>query len=424
MNFRRVLTTAAIGTVACILVGQLRTLLDDPTIWPPDDFVEYWAAARLTLDGKNPYDPQLLLPLQQAAGRKTDEAIMMWNPPWSLAVVLPLGLLPARIAQLIWLAANLLAIGYCGDRLWLLLGGSSTRRWVGWLLVLIALPTAFALQSGQIGPLLLLGGVLFLECHKRGWPILAGAATVLLAIKPHLAYLVWLAILFDSVANRRLRMLVGGAAAGLVCTAIGFVFDHQLLAQYLDAMGNRPPAQWVSPTLGTILRLAFGEELFRLQFVPVLAGCLWFVWHWRNCVIHSSGIVVRNSDRLCSSPNDEGRSPEDDRWNWNEQLPLLLLVSFVTAPYGAWPFDMVLLLPAVFWLVLTTPSPARRYVVAGLAAVNAGCLMLNLLGITSVWFLWVSPAVLGLYIFANHRRNPERLLVAPASSPDCTLVTA
>src|SRR5947207_1920622 len=98
MNFRRVVTLAGIAVSAVLLGGQVRQLLADPTIWPPDDFVEYWAAAKLTLNGENPYDPAKLLPLQQAAGRDTDEAIMMWNPPWSLAVVLPLGVLPAREA--------------------------------------------------------------------------------------------------------------------------------------------------------------------------------------------------------------------------------------------------------------------------------------------------------------------------------------
>ena len=88
MSFRRILTLAALVLVGVVFVGQVRKLLADPTIWPPDDFIEYWAAARLTLDGQNPYDPHLLLPLQQAAGRNTDEAVMMWNPPWSLAVVL------------------------------------------------------------------------------------------------------------------------------------------------------------------------------------------------------------------------------------------------------------------------------------------------------------------------------------------------
>src|SRR5262245_60084432 len=255
MRTRHLLTAAGFALAAVLLAGQVRQLLDDPSVWPPDDFVEYWAAARLTRDGQNPYDPALLLPLQRAAGRDTDEAVMMWNPPWSLAVVLPLGLMPARVAQLLWLMVNLAAVGYCGDRLWLLAGGDRSRRWVGWLVSLAFLPTLFALQSGQIGLLLLLGAVLFLVCVQRGWHFLAGAATVLLAVKPHLAYLIWLAILCDAIARRRSGVILGGLAAGIVATLIPLAFNPQVLHQYADAMGNRPPQQWVSPTLGTVLRL-------------------------------------------------------------------------------------------------------------------------------------------------------------------------
>jgi hypothetical protein len=409
MSFRRVLTIAAFGLVAFIFVGQLRQLLADPTIWPPDDFIEYWAAARLTIEGKNPYDPKLLLPLQQTAGRQTEKAVMMWNPPWSLAVVLPLGLLPAREAQLLWLAVNLLAIGYSGDRLWLLFGGSSKKRWMGLLIVLIALPTAFALQSGQIGPLLLLGAVLFLECQKRNWQYLAGASTVLLAIKPHLAYLIWAGILFDAVVRSHWRVLIGGIVAALICTGIGLVFNHQALHQYAEALGNRPPAEWVSPTIGTVLRLAFGEELFRLQFIPVAIGLGWFIWHCRHYT--------------------RADTTDKQAWNWVELLPLLLLVSFVTAPYGAWPFDMVLLLPAAMWLVLkgggVRDKSRERLIIAGLLAVNAGCLVLNLLHITSFWFLWVSPVVLGLYILArNWRINDPDARSSPASSAHAAPVSA
>ncbi|HEX4607792.1 MAG TPA: glycosyltransferase family 87 protein, partial [Urbifossiella sp.] len=368
MNPRRLFTAAGVVLAAGLLAGQVRALLADPTVWPPDDFVEYWAAARLTLTGGNPYDPAQLLPLQLSAGRDTDEAVMMWNPPWALAAVLPLGLLPAREAQLLWLAANLLAAGFCGDRLWLRFGGDPARRWVGWAAALGFIPTLFALQSGQIGPLLLLGAVLFLEAERRGWPALAGAATVLLAIKPHLAYLVWAAILCDAVARRRAAVLVGGAVTGVLATAVPLLFDPQVVHQYADAMGNRPPDQWVSPTPGTVLRLAFGEERFGLQFVPVVAGCAWFAWYWRKA----------------------GRT-----WDWADQLPLLLLVSFVTAPYGAWPFDLVLLLPAGVRLLA---GGAPRPVLAGLLAVNLACLVMNVLRTGSFPFLWVAPALLGLYV--------------------------
>jgi hypothetical protein len=382
MSFRRVLTVFAFLLLAFVFAGQVRALLADPTIWPPDDFVEYWAAARLTLEGGNPFDPSQLLPLEQLAGRKTDEAVMMWNPPWALTVVLPLGLLPAREAQLLWFAVNLMAMGVCGDRLWLLLGGSRARRWVGLSVALVALPTAFALQSGQVSPLLLLGAVLFLELQKRNLQYWAGAATVLLAAKPHLAYLVWAAILVEAHIRGRWKVVIGGALTGVVCTLIPLAFDRQLLHQYADALGNRPPEQWVSPTIGTVLRLVFGAEMFRLQFIPVAVGFLWFVWHIRNCL---------------------DRKEFDRSWNWQKQLPLLLLVSFVTAPYGAWPFDNVLLLPAVVDVIIRSRGRPRRVAIGGLVAINLGCLILNLLAVPSFWFLWVSPSVLVVYSFALPR---------------------
>ncbi|HJZ59120.1 MAG TPA: glycosyltransferase family 87 protein [Gemmataceae bacterium] len=383
MKTRHLLTGAGLLLAAVLLAGQVRQLLTDPTIWPPDDFIEYWAAARLTIDGQNPYDPELLLPLQQAAGRDTDEAVMMWNPPWSLAVVLPLGALDARLAQLLWLAVNLAAIGFCGDRLWLLLGASRQRRWIGWAVALAFLPTLFALQSGQIPPVVLLGAVLFLECRRRGWPFLAGAATLLLAIKPHLAYLVWPAILCEAIARRQFAVVAGGLSAGVVAVLVPLAFDPRLVHQYADAMANRPPSQWMTLTLGTLLRLAFGQELFRLQFVPVAFGLAWFAWHWWK---HAAD------------------------WDWTEQLPLLLLVSFVTTPYGAWPFDMVLLLPAVMRLVVLREHGHLAHpalILAGLVAVNLACLVMNVLQTGSFAFIWVPPAVLVLYAIGTRNPHPR-----------------
>lgn len=379
MTFRRILTIAALLVLAVVFTAQIRTFLSDPTIWPPDDFIEYWAAAKLTLNGENPYDAKLLLPLQQANGRDTDKAVMMWNPPWSLPAVLPLGLVPAREAQLVWLAVNFAAIILCGDRLWLLLGGARERRWAGWAVALTALPALFALQSGQITPLLLLGVVLFLEFERRGWHFAAGAATVLIAIKPHLAYLVWVAILCEALVRGRWRIVLGGAITGLIASAIPLLFNADVWRQYVDALANRTPEEWLMPTIGSLLRLVFGDGLFGLQFVPVLAGLAWFARYWKR---------------------------HETKWVWVEQLPLLLLVSFLTAPYGAWPFDMVLLLPAAMWLVLRVEAPARAPLIAGLIAVNVVCLVLNVLRISSFSFIWVAPAMLLLYILGTRTRPP------------------
>jgi Glycosyltransferase family 87 len=400
MSFRTALTLAALALSGLLLAGQVRQLLADPTVWPPDDFVEYWAAAKLTLNGQNPFDPELLLPLQRHAGRDTDDAIMMWNPPWALPAVLPLGVIPAREAQLLWLLVHLLAIGYSADRLWLMLGGARESRWAGWTVGFLFLPTVFVLSSGQISAFLLLGAVLFLECERRNWQYLAGAATVLVAIKPHLAYLLWAGLALDALARGRWRVLVGGALTGVACAALPMIWNPQVWHQYADAMGNRPPAQWLSPTLGTVLRLGFGFEHFRLQFVSVALGAVWFAWYYRA---------------------------HRKQWDWTEQLPIVLAVAFLTAPYGAWPFDMVLLLPAVVKLLLRSLADlsakpgwapgAPRFTLAGLAAVNLAMLKLNLFQIGSFWFLWVSPAVVLLYALHMRYEHVRADAPAPAAVP-------
>src|SRR2546425_7820696 len=81
----------AVGVV--VLGWQLTHLLANPFVLPPDDFVEYWAAGRLNASGENPYDPDRLVPLERETGRDVDEAGMMWNPPWTLTLAMPFGLL-------------------------------------------------------------------------------------------------------------------------------------------------------------------------------------------------------------------------------------------------------------------------------------------------------------------------------------------
>ncbi|AWM38646.1 hypothetical protein GobsT_31730 [Gemmata obscuriglobus] len=403
MSSRNLLSIVGLVAVGALLAGQVRQLLADPTVWPPDDFVEYWAAATLALSGQNPFDGNLLLPLQQSAGRHTPHPIMMWNPPWALPAVLPLGLLPARDAQLLWALVQFASLGFCADRLWVRLGGARSLRWVSWAVTFTSMPTVLALSSGQISPLLLLGAVLFAECERRAhadrrWEYLAGAATVLVAIKPHLAYLLWVGLAVDGVVRGRWRVLVGGAVAGAACAAVPLAFNPHVWHQYADAMANRPPSQWLSPTLGTVLRMAFGSEHFRLQFVSVAIGLVWFVWYrWQ---------------RRCA-------------WDWGSELPLILLVSFCTAPYGAWPFDMVLLLPAVF-AVVTKSLPSQLapveqrgsvfYPLFALAAVNAGCFVMNLFKLGSFWFLWMAPAVLLIYSLRPRRPRPVERQPAPTAA--------
>jgi hypothetical protein len=373
-----------LGTALVLCLGVIgwkgSRLLSDPSVFPPDDFVEYWAAGSLNVRGLNPYDGSLLLPLEREAGRDTDEPVMMWNPPWTLTVAMPIGVLQARVAQLLWLAISLALVVACADALWALYGGPRDRRWVAWLLALTFLPTLFVLHAGQIGPFILLGITAFLVAEKAAWPWLAGAAGVLVAIKPHLVYLFWIALAVWAIRRpfpTRWKVIAGGLVAGLVATAIPLAFNPAVLDQYRDAMTNRTPEQWKSPTLGSLLREVFGAEHFDLQFVPTVIGLAWLtVAGWRE---------------------------RRRTWDWSDRMPLLLLVSFVTASYGAWPFDLVILLPAIIHVAAgLDPGRDRPRLLAAVACyvvIDGAALAMNLLHLTSEKFVWMAPSLLVAYVF-------------------------
>ena len=382
MKPRTLLSVVTLLLMLLLAGWLLQPLLNDSTIWPPDDYVEYWAAGRLNLQGENPFAPELLLPLERGAGRDTDEAIMMWNPPWTLSVAMPLGALPARAGQFAWL---FLQAGCLVASALMLAKGSN--RVPALALTFTFVPTLFLLQSGQIAGLLVLGAALFAVLAQRGYPMLAGVAAVLLAIKPHLAYLLWLAVALDAFQNRRYRIVLGGILGGIAFTLIPMAFNPDVWSHYSAAYRDHPPTQWVSLTLGSILRFAFGERHFWLNFVPMILGVAWFAQHWRT--------HARN-------------------WNWTEQMPAILLVSFATAPYGAWHFDLPLLLIPIWHLAGTLTGPRRWFALALFAAANILMLALNAGGVTSFFYVWVAPLVLVAYFGFR----------LPAQSPSPTPVPA
>ena len=390
MTRRTALATAGLGIALAALAAQLWHLSCNAAVLPPDDYVEYWAAGRLNLGGDDPYDPVGLLPLERDAGRDTDVAVMMWNPPWTLTLAMPLGALPTRLGQLVWFLMNLAAVGASAGLLWRVYGGRPDRVWIAVAVAFTFQPTFAALRSGQISPLLLLGAALFLWCESRGRPFAAGVAAGLLAIKPHLTYLFWPAVLLALPTRAGRRFVAGGLAGGLVAGLIPLAFNPAVYGQYVAAFRDHPPAEHVSLTLGTLLRYTFGTGRFALQFVPVLLGVAWFAWYQ----LRGHG----------------GR-------NWPAALPWLLLVSFVTSPYGAWHFDLVLLLVPVVQRAaeFSTAGWQRHRLAVGVYVVAVAVMFwLNVAGVASVWFLWVAPLLLALYAATARPAAPAPTAVTPA----------
>ena len=363
---------ALLAAAMALLVGAIYLAARAPL---HNDFVEYWSAARLLRSGRDPYSPAAMLQVELATGFQGKQALLMWNPPWALPFVLPLGLLSYSHASSLWLLLSLIIVFASADWLWRAYGGDPERRWLAWLLAATFFPLLTAMGLGQIGPLILLGITLFLRFHSSR-PLLAGAATVLIAIKPQLLFLFWIVLLFQGLCG--VWIPLAGAALGLgLLGALAPLLSHSVWSSYLHLARGGTVLRYPSPTFGTLLRAWLGEKAW-LQFIPPLIGALWAVFFWAR---------------------------RRRRWSWQLEFPLLLLVSLVTTAYG-WLFDQIVLLPAIMQVAAPLARSRRRLWVLSLAAYAAANLAMMLFVIwrkTGTAYTWTAPAWLLIYLAIRSR---------------------
>jgi hypothetical protein len=283
---------------------------------PVCDFTAYWGAARAFLAHQNPYAAEPLLTIQRSIGWSTADPIRAYNPPWTLPLFAVFGFLPFYPAKALWLALALAVELFSSLALWTYFGGSPRTRWIALLIPLSFLPLGDTNQLGQITPLILAGLVAFLRfVRARHW-FRAGASLLFaLGIKPHLFWLVAVAILLWAMQERHYRLLIGALTALAAAMAAVALVDPAALHYFSNIYGR---AMDQTCGVGGGLRVLFGRQHVWLQYVPCIPGAAWFFWYW---------------------------SRHRKAWSWPEHLPLLLLVSFASSPYS-WSVDYVIALPA------------------------------------------------------------------------------
>jgi len=199
-----------------------------------------------------------------------------------------------------------------------------------------------------------------------------------------------------SLDRRRWSVLLGGGATLLLLSAVPLALNPHVFEQYRYALTNYPP-RFFTATVGTYLRLGFGvseePQWFMLQYVPMLPGIGWLVFYY---------LKHRRA------------------WHWADQLPILVMVSFLTAAYGGWYFDFVIFLLPVLQAAVWTLADGRRLTVVHALTGFAIVEVLVFLLAWDLWYLWLTPVVLYYYLSLSKTRS----VPAEVEVPELNLQTS
>lgn len=299
------------------------------------DFSIYWKAARLFLEGKNPYD----LPHQTAyvtgqwGARDTyHEIYKAWTHPFSLAVFLPFGLLSLHTAKYVYLflgGITLLASSLWCARTYLRERGR--QDWYAAFLAVLCIPfghLAYLFAYGGLGWILLGSATGALALFSSGFPFLAGLCLVVMLLKVQVASLVIAGIIWWAVMQKEKRVLAGFSAGCLLSVIIVLILNPAALRYHHELDASLTLRHWfATESLNRLFYICIGQ--FQLQ---LMAG----VW--------IAGLLLT----IYTAGRSGFRSPL-------RLVPVLTGLTVLFSPY-VWSFDYVLCIP----LLWATAGNARE----------------------------------------------------------------
>jgi hypothetical protein len=347
---------------------------------PLYDYVNYWSAGRLNVQGGDPYNLEQLLALQHQGGWTESWAIPTWYPPWALPVLMLFSQFEYSTSRLLWFLVSVCILVFAIVQSWKMYEGPPKHLWIGLLVGSLFTPTLISLMLGQASPWILLGVMCFLiyiREPRKAW--LAGIFAGFSSIKPQLLILFWLALLLWSIKQRKWQVLAGSAIMVAAGQVISIIFNHNVIVEYIQSMQSSPPFYLATPTLGYYLRGVFGYDKSWLQFVPTLFGVVWLLFYWYK---------------------------KGSKWDWLQEMPVLLFASLITAPF-TWSHDMLVLTPALMQATILLLLARKRWLNITILVVfilaNIANLVLHKL-LDESWAVWMAPLLLILFLIARKQK--------------------
>ena len=353
------------------------------------DFQGYWGASSLLASGERFNDHTLLLDLQRSLNTDvTDTAIMTWNPPWILALLIPLANLPFYDAALIWLLGTIFVFVWCLEAIWSVWPNNESI--IGrkiWLYASLALFYPFwqTVGIGQLIALLLFAYVATIKFH-RSRPFIAGFLFSFLTAKPHLVLITMPLILLDQLRNRNWPFLAGFFTSISVLTTTALIYRPSLFTDYFTPTGS-PLSIEQLPAAFPLYTLASWIGWIPFRFIGVILTIIVVLyWMWRQ-------------------------PATDSEWSFLILAIGSQVLSMLIAPYG-FPFDFILLLPAIWGLLMFTIQDnfsdwRSILIITCLLGSFISLFVLQISQFTVVYFSWFPLIACLIYVYI-HPLNSTR----------------
>jgi hypothetical protein len=247
----------ALGLVAalCVLFPIAGQMYGDRSgAWLMVDFRAYYCASLAQREGFDPYFSQPLhgcenstpAPYYRAPAKVTVPAPY---PPYALALLAPLTLLPFDIAAMLWWGLLALAIAIAA---YALAQAAKQPLLIAWAALALSLGlTSFA--SGNVMPLSLAAVVVAALCAARGRPALAVAAMAVATVEPQIALPAALGLFIAYPAIRLRLALTGAVIAALSIVSGGLYTSIDYLAKVLPAHALSEVSRDNQYSLSTVL---------------------------------------------------------------------------------------------------------------------------------------------------------------------------
>jgi hypothetical protein len=310
------------------------------------DFLGFWLAPQLLLQGKNPYLPNDWMSAYKIEGANWFNFDTYLYPLPFAVLMIPLGLLPLEVAAIIWISLGIISILFTGRVILILIKPSHWPKsylipiYVGVFLLRSAVET---IRIGQIDWLILLFLALGLYYFEKQHWLLGGVYIALSMIKPQIGVPLILFLSFWLLMRKKWLGIIGEGILMLFLYVLGWLFNHSWLIQWLEMGGKKLESSFCcTPTLWGLSSLFCNFDmscgLIVGAVIALLACALLFLL-------------------LTQIPNNKA----------NIALGLSIPVALLVSPY-LWTYSQIILLIPILIIVvilkeehfpylLTTPFP-------------------------------------------------------------------